>query len=211
MAPALGALGAPHAFLLLALAPTVLAQTCTTVQDFERETAGLNAACCDNPANCASGLPTTCSRQCAEVLAPVRSRCQAFLDQPVNFQIKSLLDVTAGTCRVKGCDATIDADGLVATRCPDTSHGATCTSSCRDGFALDPDAGRHRRAQSSEITFTCTSNTAGTLNADGMQSKDRWIPRNPFRCVSVGPPSERAFAPRNSANGAPSLRSVPAI
>ena len=180
--------------VLAAACPPAWAQTCTSTQDFERESAGLNAACCSNPANCAGGLPTACSRECAEVLAPVRSRCQAYLDQPANFQLKGILDTTAGTCRVKGCDATIDADGLVATRCADTSHGSTCTSSCRNGFALDPDAGQHRRVQSTEITFTCASNTAGALNADGMQAKDRWVPSSPFRCVTVGPPSERAFA-----------------
>ena len=180
--------------LLVALhAATVRAQTCTTQADFARETEGLNAACCANPENCAGGLPTACSRQCAQVLAPVRSRCHAYLDQPANFPIKSILDTTAGTCRDKGCGATIDADGLAATRCADTRHGSTCTSSCRDGFVLDPGGGGHRRAQSSEITFTCSSNTDGTLNADGMQATDRWNPIQPFSCVSVGPPSERAL------------------
>jgi len=178
-------------------ATSVRAQACTTQADFARETQALNTACCSNPANCAGGLPTACSRQCANVLAPVRSRCQAYLDQPANFPIKSILDTTAGTCRVKGCDASIDGDGLAATRCADTRHGSTCTSSCRDGFVLAPNGGGgHRRAQSSEITFTCSSNTDGTLNADGMRAVDRWIPAQPFSCVSVGPPSQRAFPTR---------------
>lgn len=182
--------------VLLLCGVRVRAQTCETQADFARETQGLNAACCTTAGNCDGGLPTSCSRQCAEVLGPVRARCQTYLDQPWNFALKSILDSTAGTCRIKGCDSTIDADGLAATRCADTRHGATCTSSCRDGFVVAADDGAHRRAQSSEITFTCSTNNPGALNMAGMQALDHWIPTQPFKCVSVAPHSDRTCLPR---------------
>ena len=101
---------------LLLLLPAVGARggggyTCTSVQGLQSVAHAVTSRCCDEPTeDCSSGAPATCNIDCAEVLLPAFSACQAgiFADPRQRQQFASIVDLfsaAASTCDAGGSGA----------------------------------------------------------------------------------------------------------
>ena len=72
---------------------------CTSLAEFSALVERINHECCDGPdEDCSSGYPSSCNKNCADVLLPMREACATYLSSQQMAPVKQLLDEAAAIC-----------------------------------------------------------------------------------------------------------------
>eukprot|EP01046_Picozoa_sp_COSAG06_P019400 COSAG06_NODE_1382_length_9623_cov_4.820559_5_plen_1213_part_00 len=113
-------------------------QSCATIAELSNqlEQGPLNDVCCGSSgSHCVSGLPDSCSAECAAVLIPFRNTCATVLQNPVYKSISDALDQSIDLCDGSSSSPAPAPDclGLLASLTNGDLEGACCSnSSCED-------------------------------------------------------------------------------